>query len=76
MLATGGRILAAIEKLQRWGCRDIRVLCLIAARPGLERVTAAHPAIPIYTCAIDPQLNERNFIVPGLGDAGDRQFHT
>lgn len=76
MLATGGSVLSAIETLQRWGCRDIRVLSVIAARPGLERLHREHPNVRIFVCQIDPELNDRNFIVPGLGDAGDRIFNT
>ncbi|MGN6135552.1 MAG: uracil phosphoribosyltransferase [Aureliella sp.] len=76
MLATGGSVLSAIDALKRWGCRDIRVLGVIAARPGLERLQREHPDVRIYVCQIDPELNDRNFIVPGLGDAGDRIFNT
>lgn len=76
MLATGGSVLSAIEALKRWGCRDIRVLSVIASRPGIERLQQAHPDVKVFVCAIDPELNERNFIVPGLGDAGDRIFNT
>ncbi len=76
MLATGGSVLSAIETLKRWGCKDIRVLSVIAAKPGLERLRREHPDVRPYVCAIDPELNDRNFIVPGLGDAGDRIFNT
>lgn len=76
MLATGGSVLSAIEALQRWGCADIRVLSILAALPGIERVRRQFPQVRIYVCAVDPELNQHNFIVPGLGDAGDRIFNT
>ncbi|WP_145077123.1 uracil phosphoribosyltransferase [Aureliella helgolandensis] len=76
MLATGGSILSAIEALHRWGCQDVRVLSLIAARPGIERLQSAFPQVKLFVAAIDPELNTDNFIVPGLGDAGDRIFNT
>ncbi len=76
MLATGGSLVSAIEALIRWGCADIRVLSVLAARTGLERLHREYPQVRVYVCAIDPELNEDNFIVPGLGDAGDRIFNT
>ncbi len=76
MLATGGSVLSAIETLKRWGCKDVRVLSVIASKPGVERLRSEHPDVRVYVCAIDPELNDRNFIVPGLGDAGDRIFNT
>ena len=76
MLATGGSVLSAIAALKRWGCKDIRVLSVIAARPGLDRLHREHPEVRVFVCEIDPTLNDRNFIVPGLGDAGDRIFNT
>ncbi len=76
MLATGGSVVSAIEALKRWGCPDIRVLSIIAARPGLNRLQQAFPDVKVYLCAIDAELNEQKFIVPGLGDAGDRIFNT
>ncbi len=76
MLATGGSLVSAIEALLRWGCKDIRVLSVLAARAGLERLRREYPQVKVYVCAIDPELNEHNFIVPGLGDAGDRIFNT
>ncbi len=76
MLATGGSASAAVEVLKDWGVKRIKFVGLIAAPEGLEAVTAAHPDLPIYLAAIDDHLNERGFIVPGLGDAGDRQFGT
>jgi uracil phosphoribosyltransferase len=76
MLATGGSINAAIAALKTWGASDIRVLSIISAQPGIETVLGAHPDVRIYTCVIDPILDDRRFIVPGLGDAGDRTFNT
>lgn len=76
MLATGGSATAAIEVLKRWGAARIKLINLIAAPEGVEAVTTAHPDVEIHTAAIDRQLNERGYIMPGLGDAGDRQFGT
>ena len=76
MLATGGSAMAAIEVLKEWGVNRIKFVGLIAAPEGLELVTTAHPDVPIHLAALDDHLNERGFIVPGLGDAGDRQFGT
>jgi uracil phosphoribosyltransferase len=76
MLATGGSICAAIEALNNWGAKDIRVLSIISAKPGIDAVISAYPRVKIFTCVIDPVLNSRKFIVPGLGDAGDRTFNT
>lgn len=76
MLATGGSLLSAIEALQRWGCPDIRVMSVIASRPGVERLQREFPQVRLFVCAVDAELNDRNFIVPGLGDAGDRIFNT
>ncbi len=76
MLATGGSATAAIEVLKRWGASRIKLINLIAAPEGVAAVTAAHPDVPIYTASLDRQLNERGYILPGLGDAGDRQFGT
>jgi uracil phosphoribosyltransferase len=76
MLATGGSAAAAIGVLQEWGVRRIKFVGLIAAPEGIEVVTRAHPDVPIHLAAVDDHLNERGFIVPGLGDAGDRQFGT
>ena len=76
MLATGGSVVSAIEALHRWGCPDVRVLSIIASRPGIERLQREFPQVSVYVCAIDPELNEKKFIVPGLGDAGDRIFNT
>ncbi|MCA9193001.1 MAG: uracil phosphoribosyltransferase [Planctomycetales bacterium] len=76
MLATGGSVVSAIEALQRWGCGDIRVLSVIASQPGVDRLNRDFPEVNIFVAAIDPILNDQKFIVPGLGDAGDRIFNT
>jgi uracil phosphoribosyltransferase len=76
MLATGGSATAAIEVLKRWGAVRIKLLNLIAAPEGVRAVQEAHPDVPIYAAALDRQLNEKGYIMPGLGDAGDRQFGT
>jgi uracil phosphoribosyltransferase len=76
MLATGGSAVAAISILKQWGARRIKFLGLIAAPEGVRTVTEAHPDVPLYLAAIDSHLDERSYIVPGLGDAGDRQFGT
>jgi len=79
MLATGGSATAAIEVLKRWGAVTpvrIKLVNLIAAPEGVRAVHEAHPDVPIYTAALDRQLNEKGYIMPGLGDAGDRQFGT
>ena len=76
MLATGGSSTAAIEVLKRWGATRIKMINLIAAPEGVAAVTKAHPDVEIYCAALDRQLNDKGYIVPGLGDAGDRQFGT
>lgn len=76
MLATGNSSVAAIDLLKQAGAKDIRFLCLLAAPEGVERMREAHPDVPIVTAAVDRQLNEKGYIVPGLGDAGDRMFGT
>jgi len=76
MLATGGSMVATIEMLKRAGCRQIRVLSLVAAPEGLKRVTDVYPEIDIYVAGIDRCLNAQGYIVPGLGDAGDKIFGT
>ncbi len=76
MLATGGSATAAIEVLKRWGATRIKLINLIAAPEGVAAISAAHPDVEIYCAALDRQLNERGYILPGLGDAGDRQFGT
>lgn len=76
MLATGNSSVAAIQKLKDAGATDIRFMCLLAAPEGIARMQEAHPDVPIVTAAIDNRLNENGYIVPGLGDAGDRMFGT
>jgi len=76
MLATANSATAAIEKLQESGAKDIRFLCLLAAPEGIESFQKRCPDVPIYTAAIDSHLNEKGYIVPGLGDAGDRMYGT
>ena len=76
MLATGGSAVATVDILKKWGVKRIKYLGLIAAPEGVERLTSAHPDVPIHVAAVDTHLNEVGFIVPGLGDAGDRQFGT
>ncbi|NLY53941.1 MAG: uracil phosphoribosyltransferase [Firmicutes bacterium] len=76
MLATGGSAVAAIDYLKREGATNIQFVCLIAAPEGVAKLTAAHPDVDIYTAAVDECLNEQAYIVPGLGDAGDRLFGT
>ena len=76
MLATGGSGSAAISYLKQAGVTDMRFVCLVAAPEGIAALHAQHPEVPIYCAAIDRQLNEKGYIVPGLGDAGDRLFGT
>jgi len=76
MLATGASAIAAIRMLKERDCTHIRLMCLIAAPEGIKAVQAAHPDVDIYTAAIDEYLNDHGYIVPGLGDAGDRLFGT
>jgi len=76
MLATANSASAAIQKLKDRGAKDIRFVCLLAAPEGIERLQRAQPGIPIYTAAIDEYLNDHGYIVPGLGDAGDRLYGT
>lgn len=76
MLATGNSSVAAIDLLKEAGARNIRFLCLLAASEGIARMKEAHPDVPIVTAAIDSHLNQNGYIVPGLGDAGDRMFGT
>ena len=76
MLATGGSATAAIEVLKRWGAVKIKLVNLIAAPEGVEAVSSAHPDVAIYCAALDRGLNDKGYIQPGLGDAGDRQFGT
>ena len=76
MLATGGSAVDALTMLKSKGCKDIRFMCLVAAPEGVKAVQEAHPDIDIFTAALDEKLNEHAYIVPGLGDAGDRIFGT
>lgn len=76
MLATGGSAAAAIQILKNDGAKDIILVSIIAAPEGLKKISETHPELPIYTSAIDERLNENAYIVPGLGDAGDRIFDT
>jgi uracil phosphoribosyltransferase len=76
MLATGNSSAAAIEELRRRGARNIRLVCLVGCPQGVARMREAHPDVPIFLAALDDGLNERGYILPGLGDAGDRYFGT
>jgi uracil phosphoribosyltransferase len=76
MLATAGSMIATVELLKRRGCRDIRALVLVAAPEGIRALEAAHPDVRGWTAAVDSHLNELGYIIPGLGDAGDRIFGT
>ncbi|UWQ98890.1 uracil phosphoribosyltransferase [Rhodobacteraceae bacterium S2214] len=76
MLATGNSSVAAIDLLKNAGAKNIRFLCLLASPEGIARMKEAHPDVPIVTAAVDSHLNEQGYIVPGLGDAGDRMFGT
>ena len=76
MLATGGTLIATIDLLKQKGCTQIMGLFLVAAPEGIERVQKAHPDVDIYVAAIDDHLNEKGYIIPGLGDAGDRLYRT
>ena len=76
MLATGNSSVAAIDRLKKEGAKDLRLLCLLAAPEGVARMKEAHPDVPIFTASLDEKLDDRGYIVPGLGDAGDRMFGT
>lgn len=76
MLATGGSAAAAVQALKDTGATRIRLICLVAAPEGVDAMARAHPEVPVYTAALDRELNERGYILPGLGDAGDRLFGT
>ncbi|MBA3259697.1 MAG: uracil phosphoribosyltransferase [Gemmatimonadales bacterium] len=76
MLATGGSAVAAVGALRDAGARRIRFLCLVAAPEGVERMLGVHPDVPLYSASLDRQLNDHGYILPGLGDAGDRLFGT
>jgi uracil phosphoribosyltransferase len=76
MLATGHTAIAAIDRLKEAGVEDLRFVCLLAARPGAEALRAAHPDVPIWAAGMDERLDDHGYIVPGLGDAGDRTYGT
>jgi len=76
MLATGGSASAAIQFIKNYGCKNIKLMCIISAPEGVDRVLADHPDVDIYVAAVDEKLNDHGYIVPGLGDAGDRIFGT
>lgn len=76
MLATGGSAIAAVQFIKDRGCKDIKLVCLIAAPEGVKAMQEAHPDVDIYLAALDEKLNENAYIIPGLGDAGDRLFGT
>lgn len=76
MLATGGSAVAAVDYVKNRGVKSIRFVCLVASPEGIELMADSHPEIPIYTAALDRQLNDHAYILPGLGDAGDRIFGT
>ena len=76
MLATGGSASAAIQFIKNYGCKSIRLMCIISAPEGIEKIRTDHPDVDIYVAAVDEKLNENGYIVPGLGDAGDRIFGT
>jgi uracil phosphoribosyltransferase len=76
MLATGNSAVAAVDRLKETNPKSIRFVCLLAAPEGLKNFTESHPDVPVYVAAVDRELNEHGYIVPGLGDAGDRIFGT
>jgi uracil phosphoribosyltransferase len=76
VLATANTAVAAVDRLKERGGKDIRLVCLLSARPGLDHMRGIHPDVPIWTAAVDDSLNSQGFIVPGLGDAGDRAYGT
>ena len=76
MLATANTAVAAIDRVKERGAKDIRFVCLLAAPEGIERLRGAHPDVPIWTASVDDHLNEHAYILPGLGDAGDRAYGT
>ena len=76
LLATGGSATATIDVLKKWGAKRIKYVGIIAAPEGVRALSSAHPDVPIHIAALDERLNEKGYIVPGLGDAGDRQFGT
>jgi uracil phosphoribosyltransferase len=76
MLATANSAIAAVQKLKERGAKDLRFVCLLAAPEGIAKFTKAHPDVPLFTASIDEKLNDKGYIVPGLGDAGDRMYGT
>ncbi len=76
MLATGGSATAAIQFIKNYGCKNIKLMCIIAAPEGVKRIEEDHPDVELYVAAVDEKLNDHGYIVPGLGDAGDRIFGT
>jgi len=76
MLATGGSASAAITAMKNYGCENIKLMCVLAAPEGIKRIQADHPDVHIYVAAVDQKLNDHGYIIPGLGDAGDRIFGT
>ena len=76
MLATGNSVSYAIKRLKEKGAKDIRLVCLLSAPEGIRHFASQHPDVPVFTAAVDSHLNEHGYIVPGLGDAGDRMFGT
>lgn len=76
MLATANSAIAAASRVREQGAKDIRMVCLLAAPEGVKNFTTAHPDIPVYTASLDSHLNDHGYIVPGLGDAGDRMYGT
>ncbi len=76
MLATANSCVAAVDKVKAAGAQDIRIMCLLAAPEGVRRMAEAHPDVRVFTAALDRELNEKGYILPGLGDAGDRMFGT
>ena len=76
MLATANSAIAAVERLKERGVKNLRFVCLLAAEQGIANFHGHHPDVPVWTAAIDPELNDHGYIVPGLGDAGDRMFGT
>jgi uracil phosphoribosyltransferase len=76
MLATANSAVAAIDRLKERGAKDLRFVCLLAAPEGIEKLRGAHPDVDIWTASIDERLNDHGYIVPGLGDAGDRMYGT
>ena len=76
MLATGGSACAAVDFIKARGCNNIKFVCILAAPEGVERLAKMHPDVQIYAGGVDEKLNEKGYIVPGLGDAGDRLFGT